>query len=64
MVKENSLWADGHGGWYRVLHVVEVDGNMWVHYRTEPAKGQTTTGCKEYSCFVEAFEDRFVERAE
>jgi hypothetical protein len=64
MVKEGSLWADGHGGWFRVLHVLELEGNTWVHYRTEPPKGQSTSECKEYSCFAEAFEVRFQERAE
>jgi len=64
MVKEGSLWADGQGGWFRVLHVVEIEGNTWVHYRTEPPKGHSAKDCKEFSCFMEAFESRFQERAE
>lgn len=64
MVKEGSIWTDGHGKWFRVLHIVELEGNTWVHYRTEPPPGQSAKDCKEYSCFLEAFEARFAERAE
>jgi hypothetical protein len=46
-----------------VLHVVELDGNTWVHYRNE-SKGLVKIPVREYSCFVEAFEARFVERVE
>ena len=63
MVKENSIWVDGDGQWFRVLHVVEVDGNTWVHYRNE-SKGLVKIPVREYSCFIEAFEARFVERVE
>jgi hypothetical protein len=45
-----------------VLHVVELDGNTWVHYRNE-SKGLVKIPVREHSCFVEAFEARFVERA-
>ena len=64
MIKEGSLWIDTQGNAFRVLHIVEVEGNTWVHYRTEPPKGQSTKDCKEFSCFAEAFEHRFSERAE
>ena len=63
MVKENSLWADAHGNWFRVLHVVELEGNTWVHYRNE-SKGLVKIPVQEHSCFVEAFEARFTERIE
>lgn len=64
MVKEGTVWTDGHGKWFRVLHVVELDGHTWVHYRTEPLPGRSTVDCKEYSCYQEAFLERFQERAE
>jgi hypothetical protein len=63
MVKEGSIWSDSNGNWFRVLHVVELEGNMWVHYRNEP-RGLVKMPIREYSCFVEAFEARFVEREE
>lgn len=63
MVKENSIWCDSNDNWFRVLHVVEVDGNTWVHYRNE-SKGLVKIPVREHSCFVEAFEARFVEREE
>lgn len=63
MVKENSIWYDSDGNWFRVLHVVEVDDNMWVHYRNEP-KGLVKIPVREHSCFVEAFEARFREKVE
>lgn len=59
MIKDKSLWSDGKGKLFRVIHIVEVDGNTWVHYRTEPPKGHSANGCTEYSCFAEAFEARF-----
>lgn len=64
MIKEGSIWADSHDNRFRVLHIVEVDGNTWVHYRTEPPKGHSAKGCKEFSCFLEAFKLRFSERPE
>jgi protein associated with RNAse G/E len=63
MVKENSIWYDSDGNWFRVLHVVEVDGNMWVHYRNE-SKGLVKIPVREHSCFVEAFEARFREKVQ
>jgi len=63
MVKENSIWYDSDGNWFRVLHVVEVDGNMWVHYRNE-SKGLIKIPVREHSCFVEAFEARFREKVQ
>lgn len=59
MVKAGTLWTDSHSNLFRVIHVIELEGNTWVHYRTEPPKGQSTKDCKEYSCFAEAFESRF-----
>ena len=35
-----------------VIHVIELDGHTWVHYRKEPNE-------TEYSCYVESFVERF-----
>lgn len=64
MVKEGTLWTTSDGKDFRVLHIVEIEGNTWVHYRTEPPRGMSTKDCKEFSCFLEAFEHRFTEKAE
>lgn len=64
MITEGSLWEDSNGKQFRVLHIVELEGNNWVHYRTEPPKGHSAKDCQEYSCFVEAFETRFSKRPE
>jgi hypothetical protein len=64
MVKEGTLWIDTYGNNFRVLHIVEIDGNTWVHYRTEPPKGHSAKGCKEFSCYIDAFEARFSKQEE
>ena len=64
MIKEGTLWSDSNNNKFRVLHIVELEGNTWVHYRTEPPKGFSAKDCKEYSCFAEAFEARFRENVE
>ena len=64
MVKEGSLWSDGKDKLFRVLHIVDLEGNTWVHYRSEPPRGQSAKDCKEYSCFLEAFKLRFSESPE
>lgn len=59
MVKEGTLWWGGDDKRFRVLSVVEADGNTWVHYREEPKKYTPVKDCKEYSCYMESFEARF-----
>jgi len=55
IVKEGSRWT---GGDFRkaflVLHTIEQEGQVWVHYRDE-GPGET----KEYSCYLESFLQRF-----
>jgi hypothetical protein len=59
MVNKGSLWSDGKGQLFRILEVTQAEGETWVFYRTEPPKGHSTTGCKEYNCLIGAFEQRF-----
>jgi hypothetical protein len=54
-----SHWSAGTDKKFIVIHVVEVDGHMWVHYRD--AKGSEP---KEYSCYLESFEQRFTKLPE
>ena len=56
-VKEGSLWG-GSDKKFRVISVTEVDGHTWVHYRDE-LKGFDQSDAKEYSCYIESFEQRF-----
>jgi hypothetical protein len=37
---------------FTVLHTVELEGNIWIHYRDDK---------QEYSCYVESFLQRFTE---
>lgn len=53
-VTEGSLWGSGNGKEFTVIHVVEIDGHTWVHYRD-----QDCPECHEYSCFIESFLSRF-----
>jgi hypothetical protein len=64
MVTKGSCWSDGKGKMFRVLDVPLIESETWVLYRTEPPKGMPTADCKEYSCLVGAFEQRFFPYAE
>jgi hypothetical protein len=56
MIKENSKWS-GEDKCFIVLYTVEVDGHVWVHYRSEyPGPAGVPL---EYSCYQESFESRF-----
>jgi hypothetical protein len=52
-IKEGSRWSSITKV-FIVLHVVEKDGHVWVHYRDE--KGDPPM---EYSCYQESFLSRF-----
>lgn len=57
-VKEGSLWDGGEGKKFRVLHLIEINGNTWVHYRQDGCD-PSVTNCQEYSCYLESFLARF-----
>ena len=53
--KDGSKWiGHNHLDVFRVLHTVELDGHMWIHYRQD-------SSAKEYSCYLESFLSRFSE---
>lgn len=64
MVTEGSLWGTAEGKFFRVLSVVEVDGNTWVHYREDRGIKVPALECREYSCYQESFLQRFRKQPE
>jgi hypothetical protein len=56
-VKAGSVWGSNDKK-FMVIHVVELDGHTWVHYR-ENLHNKATSDCKEYSCYLESFLSRF-----
>ena len=58
MVKEGTLWGSSDSKKFRVISVSEVEGHTWVHYRDE-LKGFDQSAAREYSCYIESFEQRF-----
>ena len=55
MVKEGSNWDGGNGKIFTVLHRVELEGKVWIHYRNQDGD--------EFSCYEDAFLIRFRENA-
>jgi hypothetical protein len=53
MVKPGSKWTGSGREEFVVLSRVELDGNIWVHYRNN--RGQ------EFSCYEDAFKSRFTQ---
>jgi hypothetical protein len=56
-ITSGSVW-ESNGKKFMVIHVVELDGHTWVHYR-ENIMNKATSDCKEYSCYLESFISRF-----
>jgi hypothetical protein len=56
--KEGSVWWAGTREKFRVIHIVEQNNEIWVHYRNEP-RGLVLEPVREYSCLVESFLSRF-----
>jgi hypothetical protein len=50
IIKEGSRWWAGDEKRFVVTSVVEVDEQVWVHYKDDK---------NEYSCYQESFVDRF-----
>jgi hypothetical protein len=61
MVKVGSKWAGTQNDEFYVIHVIELDGHTWVHYRK--AK-ESEDPIREYSCYEESFLQRFRELPE
>lgn len=57
MVKEGSKWVGtSSDDKFHIIHLVEIDGNTWVHYIKENAPEDSN---REYSCYLESFLTRF-----
>jgi hypothetical protein len=54
MVKEGSKWWAGDGKVFHVLHRIELEGHVWIHYILEDSKDP-----REFSCYEESFLARF-----
>jgi hypothetical protein len=61
MVKQGTLWTGDHEKLFRVLSVTEIDGHTWVHYREDRGIKIPAVECREYSCYLESFVQRFRE---
>lgn len=53
-VKPGTVWTSNNEKEFVVLHVIEIEGKTWVHYRD-----QDCPECHEYSCYIESFIARF-----
>lgn len=58
MVEQGTLWGSSDSKKFRVISVSEVEGHTWVYYRDE-LPGFDQSKSREYSCYVESFEQRF-----
>jgi len=56
--QDGSKWIGNDRTVFHVLHTIELDGHVWVHYLKEDAKESET---REYSCYLESFLLRFRE---
>ena len=54
MIKDGSRWWASDGKKFVVLHTLDQDGHIWVHYRDEIGNPP-----REYSCYQESFLQRF-----
>lgn len=56
-VTVGSRWWAGTNVRFKVTKIAEdTDGHIWVHYRNDKLEDSL-----EYSCYVEAFKQRFSE---
>jgi hypothetical protein len=56
-IERGSRWQ-GQDHFFRVIDIVDIDGQLWVHYIKENSTDDVN---REYSCFVESFLSRFRE---
>lgn len=54
MVKVGSKWGNTDGKVFHVVHRVELDGKVWIHYEQD-----NCNECREFSCYEESFLERF-----
>jgi hypothetical protein len=58
MIKQGSKWVGNGGTIFRVIHVIDLEGHIWIHYIKENAPEDSD---REYSCYEESFLSRFRE---
>lgn len=56
IITEGSRWTSNDQNQFVVLHVIDYQGNTWVHYRQDQIIEPI-----EYSCYVESFLQRFTQ---
>jgi hypothetical protein len=54
MIKEGSKWISDNGKIFHVIHRIELEGKIWIHYILESKEDP-----KEFSCYEESFLSRF-----
>jgi len=57
--KDGSRWAGADRDVFHVLHTIELEGHIWVHYIRETVKEDGRP--REFSCYLESFLSRFTE---
>lgn len=62
IIAGTRVW-DGKGKYFVVLGVFEREGKDWVYYREDKGIGASVLECSDYSCLLEAFEQKFRERS-
>jgi len=55
MVKEGSRWGSADGKKFHVIHRIEIEGKIWIHYLLENGENSI-----EFSCYEESFLSRFL----
>jgi hypothetical protein len=58
IVNSGSVWISPIHGKFRVI---ELQGRIWIHYREESKHKLAAIECREYSCYLESFIERFTE---
>lgn len=59
MVEAGTLWGSSDGKKFRVISVTEINDHIWVYYREDRGWSVPEPQCREYSCYVESFLERF-----
>lgn len=57
MIKDGTVWQSSDKK-FVVLHTIEIEGQVWVHYRDQNLKNPVAEP-NEYSCYLESFLSRF-----
>ena len=55
-VTVGSRWWAGNGEKFVIIDIITIEGFTWVHYRDDGKENP-----REYSCYLDAFQNRFSE---